>query len=152
MSVSVQQPHREVRVLCLGMSRTGTMSLRAAFSQLGYQGVYHYRVPAIEKPSHSDFWLKALRTKYEEHGTVTRRDFDTVYDDYEVITDSPSVFFCRELLDAYPDAKVILQTRPMDIWFKSHVANIWSFNDEYYGYTWNPYRVLFQWLRPSGPF
>ena len=31
--------NRPLRVLCLGMSRTGTMSLRAAFERLGYTGI-----------------------------------------------------------------------------------------------------------------
>ena len=143
---------REVKILCLGMSRTGTMSLRAAFATLGYNGTYHYRVPAVEQPSHSTFWLHALQTKFEQHGTLTRADFDTVYSEYEVITDSPSVFFWRELLDAYPDAQVILQTRPMDVWFRSHVKNIWAFNHLYYGTTCNPYKWLYQQLRPRGAF
>ena len=91
----------EVKVLCLGMSRTGTVSLRAAFEKLGYHGTYHYRVPALEEPSHSVFWEQALRKKHEQHGTVTRAEFDKVFGNYEAITDAPSVFFWRELLGTY---------------------------------------------------
>jgi Sulfotransferase domain len=140
---------KNVKVLCLGLSRTGTMSLRAAFEKLGYNGTYHYRVPSIEDPSHCDFWVSAFKAKFEDGDPITRSDFDKVYANYEVITDSPSVFFWEELLAAYPDAKVVLQTRDVDRWYKSHMVNLWPMNRDWYGSTWNPYGVLFQYFLPK---
>jgi len=138
-----------VQVLCLGLSRTGTMSLRAAFERLGYHGVYHYRVPAIEQPEHCEFWAESLRAKFERGQTLARQDFDKVYSNYDVITDSPSVFFWEELLVAYPDATVVLQTRDIDAWYKSHLVNIWPMNRDWYKPTWNPYGILFQYFLPK---
>jgi hypothetical protein len=138
-----------VKVLCLGLSRTGTMSLRAAFERLGYRGTYHYRVPSIEDPSHCDFWVKALKAKFENGDPITRSDFDKVYANFEVITDSPSVFFWEELLAAYPDAKVILQTRDLEKWYQSHLVNLWPMNRDWYKPTWSPYGIFFQYFLPK---
>lgn len=140
---------KEVKILCLGLSRTGTMSLRSAFKTLGYEGIYHYRVPSIEEPSHSDFWVRAFRDKYKFGDKITRKEFDEVYANYEVITDSPSVLFWKDLLAAYPDAKVILQTRDIEKWYQSHLVNLWPMNRDWYRPTWSPYGILFQWFLPK---
>ncbi|KAF2665137.1 hypothetical protein BT63DRAFT_429080 [Microthyrium microscopicum] len=127
------------------------MSLRAAFEKLGYHGIYHYRVPSIEEPSHSALWVDAFKSKHELQKPIPKEDFDRIYSNYEVITDSPSVFFWPELLAAYPDAQVILQTRDIDAWYKSHMANIWPLNRDWYKPTWNPYGWLFQYFLPKTP-
>ena len=40
------------------------------------------------------------------------------------MTDNPCVYFFEELLAAYPDAKIVLQTRDLDAWADSFVATI----------------------------
>ena len=37
----------------------------------------------------------------------------------QAVTDFPSAAFARELIMAYPEAKVTLNTRPVDAWFRS---------------------------------
>jgi len=143
---------REVKVLCLGLSRTGTMSLRAVFTILGYENVYHYMVPAMENPSHCDLWSQLLKKKYDKNELITRADLDSILENYEVTTDAPTVLFWRELLDAYPNAKVILQSRDIDQWYKSFLINIWPYIRDWFAPSWNPYRILFQYFAPRGPY
>ncbi|KAF9892068.1 hypothetical protein FE257_002474 [Aspergillus nanangensis] len=116
---------KPMRVLALGISRSGTESLARALRILGYDHVFHgfeiwERTPMLWKTC-------ALlgRRKYCSLGTipghsgVTREDFDLLYGDCEAITDQPAPQFARELIAAYPEAKVILNTREMDAWHRS---------------------------------
>ena len=41
------------------------------------------------------------------------------------MSDLPAVIFFSELMDAYPDAKIILTTREEDKWVESMKATIW---------------------------
>ncbi|KAL3487299.1 hypothetical protein BJX62DRAFT_228109 [Aspergillus germanicus] len=78
----------EMKVLALGMPRTGTMSaIVAKYYDLGeeYQG----------------------------------EDFDRMLWRYDAVTDIPSILFAEELMDAYPDAQIILTTRDVDTWLPS---------------------------------
>jgi hypothetical protein len=41
------------------------------------------------------------------------------------VSDIPAAIFCDELIDAYPEAKIILTTRDEEKWFESMKATIW---------------------------
>jgi hypothetical protein len=41
------------------------------------------------------------------------------------VSDFPATIFFSELMDAYPDARIILTTRDEDKWFESMKATIW---------------------------
>ena len=66
-----------MRLLCLGLSRTGTESLRAALRQLGCDDVYHGFSAYAENPPDLVMWLEAFQAKYEGKGKpFTRDDWD----------------------------------------------------------------------------
>jgi len=44
------------------------------------------------------------------------KDFDELLWQYQAISDTPCVLFTDELLEAYPDAKVILTERDVESW------------------------------------
>jgi hypothetical protein len=46
---------------------------------------------------------------------------------YYSTTDFPGAYFWRELAQFYPDAKVILTTRPVDSWWESYSNTIMKF-------------------------
>lgn len=50
---------------------------------------------------------------------LCREDFDALLGNSEAITDSPGTLFARELIQAYPEAKVILNRRDVDSWHRS---------------------------------
>ncbi|KAK4998583.1 hypothetical protein LTR66_002218 [Elasticomyces elasticus] len=106
---------KPMRVLCLGMSRTGTLSL----SQLGYTP-YHMAI-AMQNPRHSlGIGNEAMDAHYYNKGArFTRRDFDAWIGDFDAVLDVPCVLLAEELTAAYPDAKVILTSRDPDGWVRS---------------------------------
>ncbi|KAK8109630.1 NAD dependent epimerase/dehydratase [Apiospora kogelbergensis] len=110
---------RPMKVLCLGMSRTGTMSLFHALQKLGYNP-YHMAVAIMSPRTSLSLWGEALRAKFHGEGPGWgRAEFDRLLGDYDGVSDVPCNLFAEELLAAYPDAKVVLQTRDVEPWLRS---------------------------------
>lgn len=66
------------------------------------------------------FWLNAVEAKFEGKGKpYSREDFDVGLGDFAGVSDLPGCFLWRELMDAYPEAKVILVPRDFESWIKS---------------------------------
>lgn len=115
----VRSPEKPMSVLALGLSRSGTDSLRAALMHLGYVNCYHGTSTVDEGWADSRGWYDLLIRKFHGPGqddtkgkdTITTADFDAILGDCMAITDIPAVMFGPELLAAYPDAKVILNRR-----------------------------------------
>ena len=108
--------HRKVpmEVLSLGFSRTGTLSMVEALSILGYPNPYHYS-SIFGNVKDTDMWMEALDFKYKGKGHFDwKRDFDKLLSECGAVTDTPCVCFWKELLEAYPDAKVVLVERDED--------------------------------------
>lgn len=57
--------------------------------------------------------------------SFTRADFDVLFGPYEAVTDMGS-FFAMQLIEAYPEAKVILVERDVDEWYESMEEAIFS--------------------------
>ncbi|KAJ5542093.1 hypothetical protein N7461_008096 [Penicillium sp. DV-2018c] len=113
----LQRP-RPMKVLVLGLCRTGTSSLYVAQKELGMRP-YHFR-DIIFKPEHMALWLKAMKAKYDGIGKPFQgRDFDQMLGEYDSVADTPACFFVEELLAAYPEAKVILTVRSPESWLQS---------------------------------
>lgn len=121
---------KPMQVLALGMSRSGTESLRRALVILGYDQVYHGFDMSEKKPMQWKQWALLGRRKYGLSGShkgnpvITREDFDEVLGDAEAVTDQPCSIFGLELIKAYPEAKVILNHREVDSWYQSMCALI----------------------------
>lgn len=97
-----------------GFPRTGTSSLKAALERLGFVPCGHMTTILFD-PSRAKPWLDAW-----EH---TRRgeavDWPAVVPDDRATVDAPAYFFWRELVAAYPNAKVILSVRDPRRWYDS---------------------------------
>lgn len=112
-------PDKHMEVLCLGLSRSGTDSLRNALMILGYDDVYHGFVLTQRQREDCAFWAPLMRRKFAGH-SLRGTDFDTVLASCEAVTDGPTNVFGEELMQFYPDAKVILnRRRDMDTWYTS---------------------------------
>ncbi|KAH7382049.1 P-loop containing nucleoside triphosphate hydrolase protein [Cadophora sp. MPI-SDFR-AT-0126] len=109
-----------LEVLNLSMPRTGTMSMKMALEQLGYHEVYHFFNTLNNLQDH-DMWIPLLKAKYSgKSDTVDwRSEFDKLLGHCQAVSDTPAIFFARELIAAYPDVKVILVERDVDAWCKS---------------------------------
>lgn len=116
-----RSPDKEMELLCLGLSRSGTDSLRSSLMILGYADVYHGYVLNRTQYESGDcsFWVPAMRRKFagKPLGDI---DFDSILANFEAVTDCPANVFGKELIEFYPRAKVILnRRRNMDAWYKS---------------------------------
>lgn len=120
-----------MKVLLLGLGRTGTASMRAAMKELGYVDTYHMMSCSIENPPDALMWMDALRAKYDGVGApFTRADWDQLLGNCQAVCDWPAVAFAKELIEAYPEAKVILTTRDVDSWHASTLRTVyWRVTD-----------------------
>lgn len=128
------EPKREMKVLALGLPRTGSMSLAAALTRLGYANVYH----ASEAMHRDRDWaildlacdahFECLPT-YSPGHEFGREQWDLVFGASEAATDAASVF-AAQLIRAYPGARVVLTRRDFDAWersvFDGLVPVMWS--------------------------
>jgi hypothetical protein len=96
-----------LEVIGAGYGRTGTLSLKTALERLGLGPCYH-AVEFMRHPEHQARWNAAFRgnPRWEE-----------VFAGYRSTVDFPGVAFWRELVDAYPEAKVILTVRDPQGWY-----------------------------------
>ena len=107
-------------VIGAGFGRTGTMSLKLALDQLGFGPCFH--MAEMFGPNG-----EALKLRWEEVAFATgARDWEAVFAGYRSTVDWPSTAYWRDLVEAYPSAKVILTVRDADRWFDSASATIFS--------------------------
>ncbi|KYK54470.1 hypothetical protein DCS_06428 [Drechmeria coniospora] len=120
-----------MRVLILGLGRTGTASMRSALKQLGYVDTYHMMSCSIENPPDALMWMDALCAKYDGQGTpFTRADWDQLLGNAQAVCDWPSIAFAKELIEAYPEAKVVLTNRDVHSWHASTMRTVyWRVTD-----------------------
>ncbi|KAL0931844.1 uncharacterized protein CTRU02_212797 [Colletotrichum truncatum] len=123
-----------MKVLCLGLGRTGTASLRVALKQLGFQDTYHMLNASAENPPDCLLWSQALAAKYDGTGErFSKENWDALLGHCQAVCDWPAASFASELIEAYPDAKVILTTRDADSWYKSTKATVnWRAKKDYF--------------------
>eukprot|EP00096_Caligus_rogercresseyi_P002285 TRINITY_DN1436_c1_g1_i1.p1 TRINITY_DN1436_c1_g1~~TRINITY_DN1436_c1_g1_i1.p1 ORF type:complete len:257 (-),score=59.41 TRINITY_DN1436_c1_g1_i1:164-934(-) len=114
----------KLAVLGAGLPRTGTASLRNALEILYPEGpCYHMFVFVREGDSaDADHWNKAL------DGKTTKEDWYKFFDKggFRCAVDYPAAFFYKELLEAYPDAKVVLTVRDPLAWHDSCYSTIFG--------------------------
>ncbi|KAH8808688.1 hypothetical protein F5884DRAFT_674934 [Xylogone sp. PMI_703] len=113
-----------MEIIALGMCRTGTQSLADGLGVLGYGPIYHMR--EVHKNGHGKYWMKALEAHFERNSEpFGRKEFDEFLGNFAGVSDLPAAILVEELMDAYPDAKIILTTRDEDKWFESMKSTIW---------------------------
>lgn len=104
-----------MEVIGVGFGRTGTTSLKQALDILGFGPTYHTR-EIFKDPSRLASWADATA-----RGTA---DWDVIFDGYHSTVDWPAAAFWRELVDYYPEAKVILTVRDPLAWQRSCMRTI----------------------------
>ncbi|KAK9364660.1 hypothetical protein V1509DRAFT_635685 [Lipomyces kononenkoae] len=141
-----------MEVLSLGASRCGGSSIRKALLYLGYHDVYHFSSLMDENPRDCEMWEQAFDAVYGGKGSFGKEEWDQLLGHCMALTDSPCVSFAPQLVEAYPNAKVILATRDSDDqYFKSYFDTIYKWTVENYP----PYPTVLQriwgWLLPAFP-
>jgi hypothetical protein len=105
-----------LKVIGAGLPRTGTLTQKVALEMLGFGPCYHM-VNVL-----ADFGQVAQWREVLDGG----RDWDRVLAGYQSGVDWPVSFFYRELLETYPDAKVLLSVRDPEGWERSMRETIWG--------------------------
>lgn len=106
-----------IKVIGAGFGRTGTLSLKAALEEVGFGKCYHM-VELLKNPSDVKFWEDASNGK-----TV---NWDALFNNYQAIVDFPGYRYYRQLMQRYPDAKVLLSIRDPDSWYESTLNTIYK--------------------------
>jgi sulfotransferase family protein len=106
-----------LRVIGAGFGRTGTTSLKAALETLGLAPCYHM-VEVFAHPRHAEAWRAAWRGEPV--------DWDALLGPYEATVDWPGCTFYAELMERYPDAKVLLSVRDPERWHESTRTTIYE--------------------------
>merc|ERR1712096_574859 len=88
-------------VIGAGWGRTGTMSLKLALEKL-YGTPCHHMKEVLLNLNQGGLWEAALRGK---------PDWTTIFKGYETMVDFPGTAWYEELMQAYPEAKVVLSVR-----------------------------------------
>ncbi|KAK5308923.1 hypothetical protein LTR93_012316, partial [Exophiala xenobiotica] len=109
-----------MEVLVLGMSKTATSSMKVALEKLGYKDVYHMTSILTQNPRDADLWKRAYDAVYGGKGKWGKKEWDALLGHCMAVTDVPCIDFTYELVEAYPDAKIILTTRDIDKWEESY--------------------------------
>jgi hypothetical protein len=106
-----------MKLIGAGFGRTGTLSLKSAIETLGAGPCYHM-LEVSQNPGHATLWHEAAVT-----GDA---DWDALLRGYPATVDWPGCYFWRQLVRAYPEAKVLLSVRSPESWYASVRGTIYQ--------------------------
>jgi hypothetical protein len=106
-----------MKLIGAGLPRTATTTQMFALEQLGLSPCYHMRDLLADLERGLPVW---------EQAAAGKPDWDEAFGDAVSTVDWPSARFYRELMDHYPDAKVLLSVRPPEDWVRSMRGTVWG--------------------------
>jgi hypothetical protein len=104
-----------VQIIGSGFGRTGTRSTKDALELLGFGPCYHME-EVIKRPRHARAWLDRAEGRPV--------DWHELFAGWGSTVDFPASVVWEELLEAFPDAKVLHTVRDPDEWWESTVETI----------------------------
>ncbi len=119
-----------MKVIGSGFGRTGTLSMKRALEDLGLGPCYH--MEEVMRRGHVGAWHRISQ------GTTP--DWARTFAGFESSVDFPASVVYRELMEAFPDAKVVHTVRDPERWYASTLETI------YYSR-----QILPAWLRTIAP-
>ncbi len=105
-----------MKVIGAGLPRTATLTQKVALEMLGFEPCYHM-VNVLGNLDNVPRWQEALEGKKR-----VGRHFGS----FQATVDWPGAFFYRDLMEAYPEAKVLLSVRDAEAWERSMGETIWG--------------------------
>ncbi|XP_078491386.1 uncharacterized protein LOC100177270 isoform X1 [Ciona intestinalis] len=105
-----------MKVIYAGFPKTGTKTIEAVFREFGYN-TYDFLENSYY---HGKDWRRIIK----EGGTV--EDFRRMYEGVDALVDGPCFMFWEEILEAFPDAKIIFSVRDEESWLPSFKKQIRS--------------------------
>jgi hypothetical protein len=104
-----------LEVIGTGFGRTGTDSMRRALEVLGFGPCHHISV-LLRDPEQKRQWRAVA--------AGTPPDWNRLLDGYQACVDWPSAAYWPQLVEAFPEAKVILTWRSAESWWASFEKTI----------------------------
>ncbi|KAL4894929.1 hypothetical protein BDV59DRAFT_200708 [Aspergillus ambiguus] len=95
----------------------------------------------MQNPQDAIMWKEAFLGKYYGGKKFRKTDWDQLLGHVEAITDFPGAVFVEELVEAYPDAKVVLTLRDVDDWYRSMQRTIMK-------QAYSPMATIMGWIDP----
>lgn len=111
-----RQPNDQLEILGVGLSRTGTLSLKVALEELGYGPCRHSLAPATVGADQP--WQLPARG-----GQI---DWRQLLAGYRSSVDWLCARYCDQVLEAFPQAKVILTVRDPIGWYESTKESLYA--------------------------
>ena len=105
-----------LKIVGSGLGRTGTKSMQTALNTLGF-GPCHHMSEMFVHPETIPAWIAAAKGA---------QNWDELFEGYQSMVDWPGVAYWRQLIDHYPEAKVLHTVRDPDKWFDSTQVTIFS--------------------------
>jgi hypothetical protein len=96
-----------MKLIGAGLPRTGTLTQKVALEMLGLEPCYHWVDVLADLERNVPLWNRAL----DGDGP-----WDEIFTGFRATVDWPGGYFYRELMDVYPDAKVLLSVREGEAW------------------------------------
>ena len=106
-----------IKVIGAGMGRTGTASMKKALEDLGFNKCYHM-LELMADPYRVVHWENISQQK--------PTDWDAWMEGYQAAVDFPTCLYYKEMMEYYPDAKVVLTVRDPEKWFESASNTIFT--------------------------
>jgi hypothetical protein len=107
-----------LEVIGTGFGRTGTDSMREALNILGF-GPCHHMSEIIRDSEQQRLWRALVK------GAAP--DWERLFAGYGSCVDFPSCWYWRDLVRAWPEAKVVLTWRSPESWWESYSRTIAAF-------------------------
>jgi hypothetical protein len=105
-----------MKLIGAGMPRTGTLTQKVALEMLGLGPCYHM-VDVLADLDQAKLWQRALDGE---------APWGQIFDGFNSTVDWPGGYFYRELIDVYPEAKVLLSVREPQAWERSMRETVWA--------------------------
>ena len=106
-----------LKVIGAGNGRTGTLTTKLALEQLGFGPCYHM-LELMSEPQRVHHWQDAFAGRPV--------DWTALFDGYQSTMGYPGFYFWADLMATFPEAKVVLTTRPAAEWYESALRTIYT--------------------------
>lgn len=106
-----------LKVIGAGFGRTGTLSLKTALEKLGFGKCYHM-VEILKRFRDMKHWTKIMQGG--------KAEWEVLFHGYQAAVDWPVTAYYTQLMDVYPEAKVILTVRDPHSWHRSIMTTLYQ--------------------------
>jgi hypothetical protein len=111
-------PRMDLKLIGVGLPRTGTKSVKLALEHLMGEPCYHMS-EVRPREGHSALWLRVLNGELEL--------LDVILDGFGAAVDWPFSGIWREAINRFPEAPVLLSSRrDTETWWRSANQTVWA--------------------------